>query len=94
VLIYVANWPEKRSLHWKSLLVARAIENQAYVVGVNRVGIDGKSLNYSGDSLMIDMLGSVNDCKKSIEELKHYKLNASILKDSRDTLPFLKDYKF
>lgn len=94
LLIYVANWPEKRSLHWKSLLVARAIENQAYVVGVNRVGMDGKSLNYSGDSMMIDMLGSVNDCKKSIEELKHYKLNASVLKDSRDALPFLKDYKF
>jgi predicted amidohydrolase len=57
VLIYVANWPEKRRNAWKTLLAARAIENQCYVVGVNRVGQDGNSLSYSGDSLAIDPMG-------------------------------------
>jgi predicted amidohydrolase len=51
-----ANWPEVRRHHWKSLLVARAIENQAYIVGVNRVG-EGDGLAYSGDSRIIDPLG-------------------------------------
>src|ERR1700710_1971381 len=57
VLIYVANWPERRSHAWKTLLCARAIENQCYVVGVNRVGSDGNNLNYSGNTLVIDPLG-------------------------------------
>ena len=57
MLIYVANWPEKRSWAWKSLLVARAIENQAFVVGVNRIGVDGNEINHSGDSGVIDYLG-------------------------------------
>jgi predicted amidohydrolase len=50
IAIFIANWPEKRSMHWKSLLQARAIENQCYVIGVNRVGTDGNGLFYSGDS--------------------------------------------
>lgn len=57
VLIYVANWPERRAHAWKSLLVARAIENQAYVVGVNRIGTDGNDVSYSGDSAIIDFTG-------------------------------------
>lgn len=57
LLIYVANWPERRAHAWKSLLVARAIENQAYVVGVNRVGRDGNDISYSGDSAVLDFLG-------------------------------------
>jgi len=56
--VLVANWPEKRRLHWSTLLQARAIENQAYVVGVNRVG-SGGGLEYSGDSAIIDPLGEV-----------------------------------
>ena len=57
VLIYVANWPERRAHAWKSLLVARAIENQTYVVGVNRIGSDGNNVIYSGDSAVIDFNG-------------------------------------
>jgi omega-amidase len=57
VAIFVANWPEKRSIHWQKLLVARAIENQCFVVGVNRVGMDGNGFNFSGDSTVIDPLG-------------------------------------
>jgi len=58
LLIYVANWPAPRSLAWSTLLKARAIENQAYVVGVNRVGPDGHGIAHSGDSAAIDHLGS------------------------------------
>ena len=53
-LLYVANWPEKRNTHWKALLTARAVENQCYVDGVNRVGEDGKGFTYSGDSAAIN----------------------------------------
>ncbi len=57
LLIYVANWPASRSYVWKSLLMARAIENQAYCVGVNRIGDDGHGLPHSGDSLVLDFKG-------------------------------------
>lgn len=57
--LYVANWPEKRRLHWRHLLVARAIENQAYVVGVNRLGNDANGFAYSGDSLAISADGEL-----------------------------------
>ena len=57
VLLYTANWPEARNFAWKSLLPARAIENQCYVVAVNRVGMDGKALHYSGDSVVLNFLG-------------------------------------
>ncbi len=57
--IYVANWPAVRSYPWKSLLVARAIENQSYVIGVNRIGSDGLKNSYSGDSMIIDAKGSI-----------------------------------
>ena len=53
LLLYVANWPAARRYHWRQLLVARAIENLACVVGVNRIGADAKGLTYSGDSLAI-----------------------------------------
>jgi len=56
-LIYVANWPERRSLAWKTLIHARSIENLAYVVAVNRIGLDGNDVNYSGDSAVIDFKG-------------------------------------
>lgn len=57
--LYVANWPALRSLHWQTLLSARAIENQAYVAGCNRVGTDGNSHHYRGDSRIINPLGEV-----------------------------------
>jgi omega-amidase len=59
MMLCVANWPKSRAYHWRSLLIARAIENQAFVVGVNRVGTDGNGLEYSGDSLAIDYLGEL-----------------------------------
>jgi omega-amidase len=59
VLIYVANWPEIRNYPWKQLLIARAIENQCYVVGVNRIGKDGNNYDHSGDSMVIDPKGNI-----------------------------------
>jgi hypothetical protein len=58
-LIYVANWPERRATAWKALLQARAVENQCYVVGVNRTGTDGNGIYHSGDSRVIDPLGEI-----------------------------------
>jgi omega-amidase len=57
LLLYVANWPAPRAEVWNTLLKARALENQSYVVGVNRVGQDGEGLLYAGDSAMIDFKG-------------------------------------
>jgi predicted amidohydrolase len=91
VLLYVANWPERRALHWKSLLVARAIENQCYVAGLNRVGTDGNKLTYSGDSMVVDALGTVHGCNPSVEEIKTVTLNYTDLMTVRQQLPFLKD---
>lgn len=57
LLVYVANWPSARRIAWSTLLRARAIENIAYTVGVNRVGVDGNSLAYAGDSALLNMRG-------------------------------------
>jgi predicted amidohydrolase len=59
LLLYVANWPAARRLHWRQLLIARAIENQACVIGVNRIGSDARGLNYSGDSLAVAADGTL-----------------------------------
>src|SRR5204862_2720715 len=69
VLIYVANWPERRSHAWKTLLCARAIENQSYVIGVNRVGNDGNNVYHSGESMVIDPLGEVLYHVKDVEDV-------------------------
>ena len=68
VLIYVANWPEARNYPWKQLLIARAIENQCYVVGVNRIGIDGNGFSHTGDSMVISPLGEIISKTKANEE--------------------------
>jgi len=59
LLIFVANWPEKRIHHWEKLLQARAIENQAYVCGVNRVGDDKNGIHYSGSTMIVDPMGDI-----------------------------------
>tara|TARA_B100001287_G_C22640012_1_gene509611 strand:+ start:548 stop:1315 length:768 start_codon:yes stop_codon:yes gene_type:complete len=88
--LLIANWPKKRSEHWKSLLKARAIENQSYVLACNRVGTDANNLNYSGDSCIIDALGSVLITSNK-EGLIVFKINKSELNEIRKNLPFLKD---
>ncbi|GGY14809.1 amidohydrolase [Paludibacterium paludis] len=89
--VYIASWPERRSRHWQALLTARAIENQCYVVGVNRIGTDGNGLSYSGDSMLIDPLGEVLFHEKHAECLHTAVLSHAKLNDVRETFPFLKD---
>jgi predicted amidohydrolase len=91
VLVYVANWPEKRNHAWKSLLTARAIENQCYVVGVNRVGVDGKGINYSGDTMVVDPLGVVLYHKENEEDIFTTLLQKEALQSIRQQFPFSKD---
>ncbi len=91
VAVYVANWPESRSLHWKTLLRARAIENQCYVIGVNRIGTDGNGISYCGDSTVMDFAGNIimdlagQDCVQTAE------LEYDALKKYRRSFPAWKD---
>ena len=91
LLIFVANWPSKRSHHWKVLLQSRAIENQSYVVGVNRVGKDDKDNLHDGNSSIFDYAGEelynvVND-----EAINTVTLSYQKLVDYRKRYPFLND---
>ena len=91
VLVYVANWPERRNHAWKTLLQARAIENQCYVIGVNRVGKDGKEIYHSGDSMVVDAMGEVLYTKAHDEDIFTITLQKEKLEEVRNKLPFLKD---
>lgn len=86
----VASWPEARRHHWRSLLLARAIENQAYVVGVNRVG-EGGSLTYRGDSAILDPLGETLASAANAETMLLADLDPATVADVRQRLPFLSD---
>lgn len=91
VLVYVANWPERRVHAWKTLLTARAIENQCYVIGVNRTGADGNEIYHSGSSMVIDAMGDVLYSKEHDEDIHTITLSKDKLNDIRSKLPFLKD---
>ncbi|GAC1589444.1 MAG: amidohydrolase [Ginsengibacter sp.] len=91
LLVYVANWPEKRNTAWKTLLRARAIENQCYVVGVNRVGKDGNDIYHSGDSMIIDPLGEILFHKEHDDIVHTQELERGKLDEIRAKFPFLKD---
>lgn len=91
VLIYVANWPERRVHAWKTLLQARAIENQCYVIGVNRIGDDGNKIHYSGESMIVDPIGEVLHTKKNEEDIFTVTLDKSRLATTREKFPFWKD---
>ena len=91
LLIYVANWPERRSLAWKTLLQARAIENQCYVVGVNRVGDDRNNIHYSGDSMIVDPLGEILYQKTNDEDVFTYTLEKEKPDEVREKFPFWRD---
>jgi len=91
VLIYVANWPERRNTAWKTLLQARAIENQCYVIGVNRVGKDGNDIYHSGDSMVVDPLGAILYHNAHDEDVHTVTLSKTDLQEIRDRFPFLKD---
>ena len=91
-LIYIANWPERRSHAWKILLQARAIENQCYVIGVNRVGLDGNDIAYSGDSAVIDPKGYTISTTPAYEEnIETVTLSGAELTDYREKFPVSMD---
>ena len=90
--IYVANWPSKRIKHWEALLRARAIENQCYVLGLNRIGLDGNQLEYSGGSVCFDPNGEAAwTSNLNNQDLGNFELDLENLNLFRQTMPFLKD---
>ena len=92
LLFYIANWPAKRSYAWRSLLLARAIENQCYVIGVNRVGDDGNGYPHSGDTVVIPPMGDTPIYeRRDLEEVVTHELHRHELQKVRTTLPFLND---
>ncbi|HMZ46839.1 MAG TPA: amidohydrolase [Chitinophagaceae bacterium] len=91
ILLYVANWPQRRSHAWKTLLTARAIENQCYVIGVNRIGTDGNDIYHSGDSMVINALGEVLYQKADEEDVFTITLQKNDLEEIRTKFPFLAD---
>lgn len=91
MLLLVASWPDKRSAHWRTLIHARAIENQSYVVAVNRVGHDGNQVYHSGHSMCIDPHGNTVYYKPEDEDLYTFSINYQELEKIRRQFPFLKD---
>lgn len=92
LFVIIANFPEKRIHHWVRLLQARAIENQAYVAGVNRIGTD-PSANYPGRSLLIDPQGEILADAGQTEGVIRADLNLTSLRKYRQDLPFLADIR-
>lgn len=92
MIIYIANWPAKRRSHWDVLLQARAIENQAFVVGVNRIGKDENGFKYNGGTQVFDALGNkLIDAKDNVEQIISAEIDLSSIKDTRDNFPAWKD---
>lgn len=91
LLIVPANWPRVRALAWKTLLQARAIENQAYVLGVNRCGSDPDGNDYSGDTMAVDPAGILLGALAEQPEALVVELRKSELAEVRSKFPFLKD---
>jgi omega-amidase len=90
LLIFVANWPEVRVYAWKHLLIARAIENQAYVVGLNRVGTDGNNINHSGDSVVLNPKGeAICHHQSNTDNTEDIMLSYEQLQEFRKTFPVL-----
>lgn len=91
LLLYVANWPDRRISHWDALLPARAIENQCYVAAVNRVGTDANELTYNGFSMIVDPLGSKEISPQGTQCANTFVIKYNFLQEIRTKLPFLKD---
>jgi omega-amidase len=91
LLLYVANWPAARAQAWKTLLPARAIENLCYVAGLNRVGVDGNGLAYSGDSAVLDFMGTPLLSMSDEEGAATAVLDADALRGHRERFPAMLD---
>lgn len=91
LLIYAANWPASRAKVWNALLTARALENMAYVCGVNRIGADGNGLMHQGDSKMIDARGDEMIALGDKERIETVSISKTKLNDFREKFPVWKD---
>lgn len=91
LLINVANWPAARRKVWRTLLKARAIENQCFVAAVNRVGCDENQINYTGDTMMVDFKGDVVLDAKKYEGILMHQIDLSLLVDFRNKFNTLID---
>ena len=89
--IYLANWPAKRSYAWSALLQARAIENQSYLIGVNRIGVDGKGNAYDGQSAIYDPWGNSIHNSAEKDEITLFELEINDLRKIRKGFNTLKD---
>jgi len=92
LIVNIANWPDTRIEHWRTLLKARAIENQCYIAGVNRVG-DDPGLHYPGFSSVFDPMGKEIISVENDERVIEVELNKEYIREVRDKLPFLEDIK-
>jgi predicted amidohydrolase len=88
--LVVASWPQSRAHHWRSLLLARAIENQAYVLGCNRVG-DGDGTHYAGGSCIVDPMGQVLSSEGDHEAILVAEVDPATVAATRERFPFLRD---
>ncbi len=91
LMLLVANWPSKRVRHWSSLLEARAIENQSWVIGVNRVGQDGNGLQYPGHSVVHDPSGQCVANLGNVEAATVVEMDLAAVQKSREEFPFQAD---
>jgi len=91
LLIAVANWPEKRAPHWRSLIQARAIENQSFIIALNRVGHDGNGVYYCGDTTCLNPDGNTIYYKRDEEDLYTFTINKNEVSKIREEMPFLLD---
>ena len=91
VIFVIANWPGSRQSHWEALLKARAIENQCFIVGVNRIGTDGNNLTYIGGSMVVNPLGDVIVYASKVDESIDVDLPIDQVKETRTAMPFLQD---
>ena len=94
VIFVIANWPYTRELHWQNLLIARAIENQCFIVGVNRIGDDGVGLKFHGASMVIDPLGKILMQTDKKTEYEVCEFDTSEVVKVRKKFPFLDDIRF
>ncbi len=94
VIFVIANWPDTRELHWQQLLIARAIENQCFVVGVNRTGDDGTGLKFNGASMVIDPSGEVLLQTNQTSEYDFCDIDTTEVAKVRKKFPFLDDMRF
>lgn len=89
IIFVLANWPSSREDHWRTLLKARAIENQCFVVGVNRKGIDGNNIHYSGGSGIFNPMGEEIELKSMAGDLLIGKIEPEVVINIRSRYPFL-----